>query len=208
MLRHLPALLLGAGLATASLWVWDQRRPRPDCDDRCGEGTACEDGACVVAAAAPAPAVEDKPRAKKKRRRRRRSKGGDPGSTSDSATVPRVDDSAVPRFDPTKDQVFEEGTGSERLSDRTINRELAKLDGAFQACVTRAAKASDAPLEPAIVRYQFGVAPSGKVTGVNVTAPKVLRDLQVAACVRVALHRHRFPAFDGVEMSATGSFSL
>ena len=208
MLRHLPALLLGAGLATASLWVWDQRRPRPDCDDRCGQGTTCEADVCVVTPAAPAPATTDTPGNKKKKKRRRRGKSRDAGSDSSSATVPRVDDSAVPRFDPTKDRVFGEGTGSERLSDRTINRELAKLDGAFQACVTRAANASDGPLGPATVRYQFGVAPSGKVTGVNVTAPKVLRDLQVAACVRVALHRHRFPAFDGVEMSATGSFSL
>ena len=162
----------------------------------------------MVAAVEVEAAPEEEESKGKKRKGKRRKKGAEGGETAVAAAGAKVDDSHVPRFDRTKTKTIGEGTGSERLSDNVINRELAKLDGAFQRCITKAAAAAEGELGSGRVKYEFGVAPSGKVTGVNVSAPAELKALGVDSCVRVALYGHSFPSFDGLEMGATGSFSI
>jgi hypothetical protein len=176
------------------------------CGGVCGEGTECIEGRCEVKAEV---VVADNPLPKKKskrKRRRRKRSGGDEGASSTKDA--RVSDSHVPRFNAKKTKTIDEGTGSERLSDAVINRELGKLDEKFQACVAAAANANEEELSSGRISYEFGIAPSGKVTGVNVRASSQLKELGVPSCVRVAVYGYRFPSFDGLEMGARSSFSI
>jgi hypothetical protein len=198
--------VLAGVLAAAGFLLVVQPQTDASCDDRCGSGTSCREGSCQ-ADLEPAGAAAD-PVPVKKKRKRRRSKRRRTGGSAETSGVERVSDAGVPRYDRTKTKVLGESTGSGRLSDRVINRELAKLDPAFQHCIELAAAATDEELPSGRVRYEFGVAPSGSVTGVNARAPRALAELGVVACVRKALHDHRFPSFDGLEMGAEGSFSI
>ncbi len=183
------------------------------CNDRCGPGTHCEAGRCLVDMPEPDPepeaeAEETGKKSKKKRRRKKKSGSSQEGAGTLTEQLGWDNDDGVPRHDPRKAQVIGENTGSERLSDAVINRELGKLDGAFQKCIEDAAGRSEEPLASGRVKYEFGIGPSGKVTGVNVRGPSTLRAVGVFPCVRNAIFGHRFPSFDGLEMSASGSFSI
>lgn len=160
---------------------------------------------CELVVAALVEEEDDDKKGKKKRKRRRKKKGGDDGGT---VALVRVNDSHVPRFNPKKTKIIEEGTGSERLSDRTIDRTLKKLDPKFQECIKKAVMASEEDVKSGRVVYEFGIAPSGKVSGVNVRAPAHLKALGVDSCARVAVYGLRFPSFNGLEMGAEGSFSI
>lgn len=211
--QFFAGLALGAVLGLGGLYAyWTTRPPAPDCAGLCSEGTACEQGRCVVATAEPEVVDEDQPEPDAKAKRR--GKRGRPGSAGEdpSTELPRKgppldDDSQVPRFDPNKDQTIGISDGSGRLSDAEIDRELAKLDKPLQACVKDANGRVD-ELGAGTVKYGFGIAGSGKVTGVNVTAPQNLKDAGIVPCVRKVVYGHKFPAFDGPELRASSSFSV
>jgi hypothetical protein len=188
-----------------------------DCGGVCGEGTICEAGRCQPTVAEVETVDEDvdapEPDGKRKRRRSRRGTGadgasGDEGDALASDSGPPVDNDAhVPRFDPNADQSISMSDGSARLSDAQIDRELAKLDSSFQACVRDgAARAPD--LGSGTIRYSFGVDGKGKVTGVNASAPAKLAEAGIVPCVRKAVYGHKFPAFDGPQMKVSSSFSV
>jgi hypothetical protein len=198
-------LLLGGVLGVGGYVGWQSQQVVEDCGGACGEGTTCIEQRCEVAVAEVVEQEDDK-KGKKKRKRGRKKKGGSGGEGS--TELVRVNDSHVPRFNPKKAKVIEEGTGSERLSDRTIDRTLKKLDPKFQDCIKKAVMASDEDVKSGRVVYEFGIGPSGKVTGVNVRAPAHLKALGVDSCTRVAVYGLRFPSFDGLEMGAEGSFSI
>jgi hypothetical protein len=180
------------------------------CAGLCGEGTVCESGSCRPAPVEldEAPAEEEPDDAKGKRRKGKRRKGK-AGETlgAEGQGPPLDDDSHVPRFDPNADQSISMSDGSGRLSDSQVDRELAKLDGAFQACVRDAAARVD-DLGTGKVRLNFGVDGKGKVTGVNVSAPANLKQAGIVPCVRKAVYGHKFPAFDGPVMKVSSSFSV
>lgn len=205
-------LALGAVLGLGGLYAyWTTRPPAPDCAGLCGDGTTCEEGRCVIAIDDEPELVEevaDDGKRKRKGKRRPGSKAGDEaGSEPTGGGPPLDDDSHVPRFDPNKDQTIGMSDGTGRLSDAAIDRELGKLDKQLQACVRDANQRVD-ELGTGTVKYSFGVAGNGKVTGVNVTAPQNLKDAGIVPCVRTAVYGHRFPAFDGPEMKASSSFSV
>jgi hypothetical protein len=183
-----------------------------ECGGYCGPGTHCVDRRCIVTT----PRVTDEPEpvevdtdAPKRRRKGRKHKGGadDPGVMSPSE-APLDDDSDVPSFDSKADRNIDLKAGSERLGDAVVDRELAKLDPAFQRCVEKAAARSETELGAATVRFTLGIGNDGRVSGVNVRAPAPLPSLGLVACVRKAIHAHRFPGFDGPSMSAKSSFSI
>jgi hypothetical protein len=159
------------------------------------------------------PLVEDAEEpGKSKRRKGRRGKTGDTAEAGEDEGLtgagPALDnDSHVPRFNANADQSISMSDGTGRLSDAEVDRELAKLDKAFQACV-RDAAARVSELGTGTVKYSFGVDGRGKVTGVTASAPSSLQDAGIVPCVRVAVYGHRFPAFDGPTMKASSSFSV
>ncbi|MFO7561000.1 MAG: hypothetical protein R6X02_00025 [Enhygromyxa sp.] len=216
MQKFVGGLVLGAVLGVGGLFAAQTLGPPAgDCQGLCGEGTRCEEGRCVVSVADQPELVEepveDDKATRKKGRRARRGKRGAAGAEAGAelaAKGPALDDdSSVPRFDPNEDQTIGMSDGSERLSDAQIDRELAKLDKQFQACVRDANERVD-ELGTGTVKYSFGVAGSGKVTGVSVTAPPNLKDAGIVPCVRKAVYGHRFPTFDGPQMRASSSFSV
>ncbi|GEM_PF-1127950 len=209
-------VLIGAlGMFGAQrLWL----APGP-CGGACGEGTRCEVDRCVVEAAEAEAETDpeldadsDRP-GKKRRRRRRAGRGGghDGADVGDegqgSAGPPLDDDSRVPRYDPDATQTIAMSDGSGRLSDRDVDRELAKLDGRFERCTLDANQRVDS-LGKGRVSIKFGVDGKGKVTGVNVGAPANLKAAGIVPCVRKAVYGHKFPAFDGPVMRVSSSFSV
>jgi hypothetical protein len=208
-------LVLGVCLGVGGMFGYSTylaTAPR-DCGGVCGDGTVCEAGRCLpsVAEAEPVDDVDaPEPDGKRKRKRGRRGAGasGDEANTLASDAGPPVDNDAhVPRFDPNADQSISMSDGSGRLSDGQIDRELAKLDSSFQACVRDgAARAPD--LGSGTVKYSFGVDGKGKVTGVNASAPAKLAEAGIVPCVRKAVYGHKFPAFDGPQMKVSSSFSV
>jgi hypothetical protein len=179
------------------------------CAGRCGTGTQCVADLCVVAAveAEPEAELESEPRARKKRRRGASDDALSADDLRSDGAPPIVDDSSVPRFRGDADQTIDLDSGSERLSDTAIDRELSALDGAFQECI-RDGVARVGELGSGRVSYEFGIGSDGRVTGVNATAPAHLVDAGIVPCVRRAVFRHRFPRFDGPTMSASSSFSI
>jgi hypothetical protein len=207
----LLGLLLGAGgmYAVTTFVIGDPA----ECGGACGEGTICVGERCELAPVEPEePVVEelDEP-SKAKRRKGRRGKAGEAEGGDDEllgGTGPAVDDdSHVPRFNANADQSISMSDGTGRLSDAEIDRELAKLDKTFQACV-RDAAARVTELGTGTVKYSFGVDGRGKVTGVTASAPSSLQDAGIVPCVRVAVYGHEFPAFDGPTMKVSSSFSV
>jgi hypothetical protein len=203
-------VLLGAGgmYAVSTFVLADPSA----CGGACGEGTICVGDRCELApVAVEEPVVEEVEEPdKQKRRKGRRGKTG-AGEGEEEALAgkgPALDnDSHVPRHNPNADQSISMSDGTGRLSDAQVDRELAKLDKAFQACVRDAAARVD-ELGSGTVRYSFDVDGRGKVTGVTASAPANLQDAGIVPCVRVAVYGHGFPAFDGPTMKASSSFSV
>jgi hypothetical protein len=186
--------------------------PAP-CDDRCGPGTRCQSGKCVVEEA---PAVDTTGAARaaapdegrrKGRRKGRRGRGRSDADGPATASAPVFDDSAIPRFDPNRVQTIGEGQGSERLSDRKVRQQLERLEPRFNRCIEQVASAG-VEVGSGQVSFEIGIEPSGKVWGITATAPKALRASGVVACMRGAIHGHRFPSWDGPPMGVDYSFDV
>lgn len=184
---------------------------RDACWALCGEGTACVEGRCAIAAPEPeAPAVaEDEGDSKRRRGRRRRGgrRGADgPAGDGDAPFTP-VNDSHVPQFSsaPVNLDKYE---GSERLDDATVDREMNKLVPKFQRCVTAAAEASDEDLGRGTLRFKIRLGPEGKILGVSVTAPASLQVFGIVPCARKTVYDHRFPRYDGPPMQVDFSFDV
>lgn len=205
-------VLLGAGgMYAVSTFVLAEPSA---CGGACGDGTICVADRCELAPVeVEEPVVEEvEEPGKTKRRKGRRGKTGEGVDAGEgealAGTGPALDnDSHVPRHNPNADQSISMSDGTGRLSDAQVDRELAKLDKAFQACVRDAAARVD-ELGSGTVRYSFGVDGRGKVTGVTASAPANLQDAGIVPCVRVAVYGHGFPAFDGPVMKASSSFSV
>lgn len=205
----LGALLGAGGMYAVSTFVLAEPG---ECGGACGEGTICVAERCELAPIEPEQPVVEEPeeQGKSKRRKSRRGKTGEAEAGDEALTGagPALDnDSHVPRFNANADQSISMSDGTGRLSDAEVDRELAKLDKAFQACV-RDAAARVAELGSGTVKYSFGVDGRGKVTGVTASAPSNLQDAGIVPCVRVAVYGHKFPAFDGPTMKASSSFSV
>ena len=213
MQQFFGGLALGALLGAGGFFAYQSMTPKAECGGLCGDGTTCDQGVCVVAAPEELEVVEEvveDAKGKRKSKRRRGSKSGDEGTLEPGPSgmgPPIDDDSGVPRFDANKDQTIGMADGSERLSDSEIDRELGKLDKQFQACV-RDANERVEELGTGTVKYSFGIASSGKVTGVNASAPENLDAAGIVPCVRKAIYGHKFPSFNGPEMKASSSFSV
>jgi hypothetical protein len=203
--------VLAAALAAAVHFSGILQPSAEPCAGICGEGTACIDERCQLESSDEEVSEEAVAEPKRKRRRRRGKSGvaseSEHGGEEGIAAFVPVDDSRVPRFNRGASKTIDLDAGSERLSDRVVNQELAKLDRRFQRCVSTAANYTEDPIRGTL-RYELGISGSGKVTGVNVNAPKSLQVFGIVPCVRKAIHGHRFPSFDGPTMGVEGSFQV
>jgi len=121
--------------------------------------------------------------------------------------APHVDDSRVPRYNPKRLQQIGMADGTERLSDFAVKNHMKRLEPKFNKCIERAALSTDETIR-GTVAFTIGVEPTGKVWGVSVKAPAVLKETGVVACVRVAVHKSRFPQWDGPAMGVDYEFGV
>jgi hypothetical protein len=180
------------------------------CDDRCGEGTQCVAGKCVVAPpnaeveAAPEPEAESRPRGRRRRKGRR---GGDDTAPTTAGPPPSFNDSAVPNYDPNRDQAIGDNAGSERISDRTIRQHLSRFEPRLNACIEQIA-AAGVDIPSGQVSFEIGIEPNGRVRGVTASAPKSMKATGMVACMRLAISKYRFPAWDGPALGVEYSFEV
>ncbi len=211
VMGKLVAGALVASLAWGAAW-WllcpIQTAEPTACDDRCGTGTRCEDGLCVVEAQEVA---EEPTRKRKRRRKRKKRRGGganDIGADSDAdaqAQAPRVDDSHIPAFS-NGAQALDLNGGSERLTDSQVGSEVRKLTPRFQRCIANAS-VGDAVLRGK-VKIKARIGGNGKVSQVSASAPSVIRESGAIPCIRKAVYDHRFPSYDGPSMGVDLSFEV
>jgi len=179
------------------------------CDERCGEGTRCEEELCIVDAVE---APQEEPTTKKKgrgkrRRRGKRGAGSPSGDTGDlpEAGAPRVDDSHIPAFS-NGPQALDLNGGSERLTDAQVRGVVRKLTPKFQRCIGDAAT-GDTPLRGE-VKITARVNGDGKASQVSATAPAAIRESHAIPCIRKAVFDQRFPTYDGPSMGVDLSFEV
>jgi hypothetical protein len=180
-----------------------------DCDDRCGAGTQCVGGKCIVAEAEDVSTAEaDTPEdtdGKGKRRRRRRRKAD--GADAPAGEVPSFDDSRVPKFDPNRNESIGESAGSERIADRTIRQHLSKFEPRLNRCIAQLAEAG-VDVGSGQVGFDIGIESSGRVWGVTAQAPAAMKQSGLVACMRLAISRYRFPSWDGPALGVEYSFEV
>ncbi|MBX7080573.1 MAG: hypothetical protein K1X88_15345 [Nannocystaceae bacterium] len=198
-------------IASALLACGDAGDPSR-CFDVCGEGTRCEAGRCIAAAPSEPEPVAAAPAPVRKGKGRRRGRGASDDDDGSDAPAPAggytpVDDSRVPRYDASATVVLDPAAGSERLDDTTVRAHLRKLEPSFDRCIADAVTAG-VTVGSGRVDFVFGLAPSGKVTGVTAKAPAAIRDSGVIPCLRTVVFEHRFPDYDGPPMGVDYSFEI
>jgi len=197
------ALLLGLGLGLAC-----DGGPGPEvCYGICGPGTACVEQRCLPAPAEAEPTPAPEPNAKGRKGRKGRKRPPNAEGTPLEPFRP-VSDAHVPRYDANEVQTIGPGSGSERLPDHTIREHLGRLETPFNRCIATAAEYSPQELAAGTVEFEFGIRPTGRISGVNVKAPSHLRVFGIVPCLRKALYDHRFPSYDGPTTGVTYQFRV
>ena len=185
-------------------------KPAGECGGFCGPGTHCESGRCVPdlpdEPEAVVPADDDGKKKKKRRRGRKGKHGADDEGGGDGLGEPlAVDDSRVPNYNPNRTETIGEGT--ERLPDREVRSHLRRLESKFNRCIEQASLSTNDEIK-GTVDFTIGIEPSGKVWGVTAKAPAIMKKHGVVACLRVAIHKYRFPKWDGPSMGVDYSFDV
>ncbi len=185
--------------------------PNPaTCGGFCGEGTKCVNARCVVAAEEAVEVTDEDHGNGKRNRKRRRGRRGGGGVDADGKPLPKfvpVDDSSVPRYDDNRGQTITNDSGTERLADRDVRKHMRNLEDRFNRCIATAADYAD-DLGTGQIAFDINVEPSGRVSGVSVQAPRNLRAFGIVPCMRVVVHRTRFPSWDGPAMRVEYSFQV
>ena len=197
----LVGLLLLGGYAG---YQWYQGSQDP-CLQRCGEGTLCLEGRCVVH-------VDDddsdkvKPRKKRRRRRRwrrrRKHSRRSANNATDTAAAPEETLRTVstremksvskgPSLRKTDYIKMGAGGGATReLSTAEINAKVRRLDRGIVGCIDRARGEYDVSRGKVVVAFR--IERSGRVAKVRVSAPRVLQRGGLYNCVAPKIRSLRF----------------
>lgn len=184
------------------------------CASYCGQGTICVRKKCVAEADLAKKNKRQKKRrlTRRKKRRIRRSRQKRPAGQASAKAQPRkipwVNDRHIPRFDADAPRHIDADDGSGRLDEFEIDQSLAALDEDFGRCIERADQRAGGRLQNGRVDFAFGVNGQGKVIGVNAKAPAHLRRYGIVPCVREAIYKQRFRAFQGPDARVSSSFEV
>jgi hypothetical protein len=186
-------IVLGLALAAGGGWLYLQKGK--DCLGRCGDGTRCWSGRCIVAA----PPTTVAPPTDKTKRRKRRTGGelaqaelklspGDDrmGAVGDSLGRPEHIDLSKP------------GDDGRELSEEDLDGIFRSAQSGVSHCITDAV--GDYPLETGKVIVRFRVERSGEVKRTRLEAPQLLLRRGLYACVRPIVTGLRFPASGGANV--------
>jgi hypothetical protein len=200
VLRVLGGLLLGLVLASAGGYVW--LRDSHSCLGRCGDGTRCSDGRCIVAG----PAVAGAPPKDTRRRKRR---GGGLGPAAPELKLSPGDDRLTASGDalgrPEHIDLTQAGDDGHELSQEDLDGIFNPAQAQISHCITDAL--GDYPLETGKVEVAFRVERSGAVKKIRVEAPQLLMRRGLYGCVRPIVSGLHFPTSGGASV-VTYPFSL
>lgn len=189
--------LLAVGSPQSLINMW-----KDPCRGFCGAELRCVQGQCQAAAPQTSSApTKASPKKKKKRARSARKVSGD-------AKLPWANDRSVPRYNPNAVQEINANDASGRLDQLDIDRVLKSLESSWHRCIERADTRAQGTLPTGRVHLSFGVNGQGKVTGVNAKAPKALKKYGIIPCVRLAIHKAKFPAYKGPETRIESHFDV
>ena len=200
MVRLLAGIIVGAVLAVGAGLAFQQKDP---CLGRCGEGTACEGGRCVVTrVAAPAP-VAPAPVGKKRKRG-----SGTSGSGMGDPAAPEIvlqpgDTDRMAQGDalgrPEHIDLTEAGPDGKDLTQEDMDKVMARAEPAIVRCITQAI--GDAPLDEGTIEVGMRIDRDGSVDKVRVEGPKLLQQHGLYKCVRGVVTGVRFPASGGATVA-------
>ena len=187
-------------------WYQGSRDP---CLERCGQGTLCQEGQCVVDSD---DGDEDKVKGKKKRRRRRRwrrkrrrrarsaragvpTAGAPPAAVEETLRQVSAADLKSTSKGPSlrKTDYIKMGTSggtTRELSTAEIDARVRRKDRSIVACIDRAR--GDYDVRRGKVVVSFRIERSGRVARVRVTAPRVLQRNGLYGCIAPKIRSLRF----------------
>lgn len=194
-MRFGVGLVVGLALGAAvvgGLWVYEQRSD--PCLGRCGTGTWCVEGVCLLQEA------ETNNRTGKGRRKRRWRRRRRPGTP---AAEPSLRQPTAAELAPAARGPGLKGTDVLNLDDRTNHPELTtaqvderfrRLDRSIVACIDRAR--GDYDITTGRVVVGFRIERTGQIQRVRVSAPTVMQRAGLYDCIRPLVTQLRFPASD------------
>ncbi|MCA9688893.1 MAG: hypothetical protein R3A51_18015 [Nannocystaceae bacterium] len=203
---------LGLSLTTTACRGGKETNKPGECGGRCGDGTKCQDGQCVVDYLAVCRPDDYDP------------DGGDEDNTQmrppidtwgqcqeDASDLPPfkpVDDSHVPQYDPNKARTLSMDIGDEQLAEDTINAHMRDVEYALNECFSRAACYNNGVFPSGTIEFVFRLEGSGQVESVKVTAPEEFNIFSAIQCARKAVYDHKFPSYDGPGMTISYAVEL
>lgn len=190
--------LVAVGSPQSIIEMW-----KDPCRGFCAAQLACVQGQCQnPAPKAPSAPVKQTPKKKRKKKARAtRSLAGNP-------KLPWANDRHVPPFKENAIQEINANDASGRLDSLDIDRVLKSLEVAWHRCIERADTRAQGTLTTGKVHLTFGVNGKGKVTGVNARAPKALKKFGIIPCIRVAIYKAKFPAYNGPDTQVDSHFDV
>lgn len=204
-MRFIAGLLVGLLPLGAFLGYQYFSGTTEPCQGRCGAGTQCESGRCVVVAA---PSAANPGKRKPRKRSRRRVKHS-PDKLLSTSAADRRQVSRGPRLQQT-DRIDlarpgVEGGLARELSEGEVTARLRRVDGRILRCIDNARGRHD--LGSARVEVSFRIERSGRVSGVRVAAPRLLMRHGLHGCVERVINGLRFPG-SGRALVMTYPYSL
>jgi hypothetical protein len=190
--RLFLGILVGLALAAAGGLVY--LRESDNCLHRCGDGTRCFNGRCVLAP--PPTTVATTPTAAAKKRKRH----GGPGNPAQPELhlEPGDDRSATTGDSLGRAEhvdLTQGGDDGRELSQEDLDAVFRPAQSSISRCITDAV--GDYPLDSGKVEVAFRVERTGSVRKVRITAPQLLMRRGFATCVRPVVTALRFPASGG-----------
>lgn len=186
-MRFIAGLLLGLALSAGYLAYEQLRQAKDPCASRCGQGTRCTGERCEVI-----PSAEPSGRAARARKGRR----GRRARVETGQRRPRAGDLRTHTVGPVlnRTDVLDLGDADDdaaELSEDDISAKMRTLDARIVSCIDRAR--ADYALENARLELSFRIERSGEVSGVRLSAPKLLQDHGLYNCVGPLVRALRFP---------------
>jgi len=200
--------LFGLTLGLSSCRKSEETTAPTECAGMCGKYTRCDGSKCIVDYSSTVcdgmsmeEEVEDMPPPIA-------NWGACDVDPASLAPFEPIDDSAIAAYNPDKATVLDMQAGTERLSDTQLAGQMRQIEHKINACLSLASCHNNG-LGSGSLGFEFRIAgKSGRVDGVNITAPEELQVFGIVPCVRKAIWDHPFPTFNGQHMVVNYSVEL
>ena len=192
-MRFFAGLIVGL-LGVAGYFGYE-RYLGPPCGARCGGGTFCAEGLCLVT---PAPTAGKTPRRRRRKGRGRRRASAAPAADAPTRRAPTAAEVRAASEGPSLNStdyvdLTKGGSTGAALDEADITSKVRAIDPKVVACIDRA-RGDEVEFKAATVTLSFRIERSGSVSKVRVKAPALLMKQGLYRCVRDVVTALRFPA--------------